>query len=100
MLGQVKVYDGEGNFKKIITSEELLESRKDMDFYLSLKKYKLPHKIKRYFCQWCGKTGETKSTKVVKFCSQSCGNKSNREKKKKERKKKESEEKIALILWA
>ena len=94
MLGQVKVYDGKGNLKKIITREEILESRKDMNFYLGLTKNRKTHlKTKRYLCQWCGKTGETKSTKAVKYCSQACGNKSNREKKKKEREKNKNAEK-------
>ena len=97
MLGQVKVYDGKGNLKKIITREEILESRKDMDYYLTLRHN--PHlKIKRYFCQWCGKTGEKKSTKAVKYCSQACSKKSNRDKKKKAREKKKSAEKIATGL--
>tara|TARA_R110002051_G_C8669963_1_gene490255 strand:+ start:808 stop:1113 length:306 start_codon:yes stop_codon:yes gene_type:complete len=97
ILGEVKVYDGKGNLKKIITTEEILESRKDMDYFLTLKRNP-PHKIKRYVCRFCGKTGKTKSTKVVKFCSQACGNKSNRAKKKREIEKKKNEEKIATGL--
>tara|TARA_R110000744_G_scaffold200786_3_gene319901 strand:- start:18 stop:398 length:381 start_codon:yes stop_codon:yes gene_type:complete len=82
MIGEVRVFDGKGKLKKIISSKILLEKlyddnlslRRDINLKPSKKGYVYKKQKRRYLkCNHCGNKMETTARRKMFYCTIGCG---------------------------